>query len=74
MNKKQVFILEVMNNQKGTWQGQLRWIDGKKDRSFRSALELLHLVDSVINEEEDKPADPAAMWSTGTVGNQKDLL
>lgn len=74
MNKKQVFVLEIMNNQKSTWQGQLRWIDGRKEKSFRSVLELLHLIDSVINEEEDKTPDPAVMWGTRAVGDQNDLF
>lgn len=62
MNKKQVFVLEILDNQKGTWQGTLSWVQGHEERSFRSTLELLHLIDSVINgsqESESEPSDSA---------------
>lgn len=57
MDKKQVFVLEIMDNQKNTWQGQLRWIQGQKESSFRSVLELLHLVDSAINRGNAQEAE-----------------
>lgn len=57
MNKKQVFVLEILDTQKGTWQGTLSWVQGREERSFRSTLELLHLIESVINE--DPGTDPA---------------
>lgn len=62
MNKKQAFILEIMDNQKNTWQGQIRWIQGGKECPFRSVLELLHLIDSAINDHEDRTE--SSMWVT----------
>ena len=60
MDKKQVFVLEIMDNQKNTWQGQLRWLQGQKESSFRSVLELLHLVDSVINRDNGQEGSEKA--------------
>lgn len=62
MKKRQAFILEIMDNQKDTWQGQLRWIQGGKESPFRSVLELLHLIDSVINEQQEPAAD-VSLWT-----------
>ncbi len=50
--KKQTFIIEVVDHQKCTWQGQIHWVQGNKTVSFRSVMELLHLMDSVLREEE----------------------
>lgn len=52
--KKQVFIVEVMDRQKSTWQGQIFWVQGNKKISFRSVMEMLHLIDSVLLDEEDR--------------------
>lgn len=52
--KKQTFILEINDNQNQSWQGQIEWVQGQKSQSFRSVIELLNLLDSVINEE-DRP-------------------
>lgn len=60
--KKQTFIVEVIDHQKSTWQGQVHWVQGNKKMSFRSVMELLHLMDSAIDPEgsgEPKEADMA---------------
>lgn len=49
--EKQIFIVEVMDRQKQTWQGQLYWIKGNKKISFRSVTEMLHLMNSVIADD-----------------------
>ena len=50
---KQTFIVEIIDHQKSTWQGQVHWIQGNKKMSFRSVMELLNLIDSVITSEDD---------------------
>lgn len=50
--KKQTFILEINDTQNQSWQGRVEWIQGQKKESFRSAMELLHLLDSVVSDEE----------------------
>jgi hypothetical protein len=52
MKKKQIFILEVNSTQNQSWQGQIEWIQGKKKQSFRSVMELLRLIDSVVCDED----------------------
>ena len=40
------FLVRVRFRQNSTWQGTLQWMDGRKEVSFRSALELIRLIDS----------------------------
>ena len=51
--EKQTFIVEIIDHQKCTWQGQVHWIQGNKKVSFRSVIELLHLMDSAIAPEDN---------------------
>lgn len=58
--KKQTFVIEILNNQRSTWQGVMRCYDSQKDiwqdgRPFRSTLEMLHLISSVLEEDQDLP-------------------
>ena len=52
MKEKQTFIVDIYETQNRSWQGKLRWIQGQRALSFRSVLELLCLIDSVIGEDE----------------------
>ena len=52
MKKKKVFVLEIVNDQKYTWQGQLRWVDGQQKQSFRSVMELLGLIRSAMDDDD----------------------
>ena len=51
-NKKQTFIIEVVDTQDSTWQGRVSLVNGQKQQTFRSVMELLRLVDSVVGENE----------------------
>ena len=51
--KKHTFVVEIVDRQKYTWQGQIRWVQEDKKTFFRSAMELLRLMDSALNEETD---------------------
>lgn len=53
MKSKQVFVLEVNKTENQSWQGKIKWIQGKKKESYRSVIELLRLMDSVVYEKED---------------------
>ena len=43
------FSLRIMFRQNASWQGLLAWKEGKNEKSFRSVLELLLLIDSVLD-------------------------
>ena len=46
------FIVKVLNTQNDSWQGSITWADKNKTQNFRSALELLHLIDDVVKSNE----------------------
>ena len=59
----ETFVIKVMNTQNATWQGTVTWTDGKRTEPFRSALELIKLMDSAL-EETSPPSDkPSAAFS-----------
>jgi hypothetical protein len=44
--KKATFVIEVRYRQNATWQGNVTWLDEGLEKPFRSALELIKLLDS----------------------------
>ncbi len=50
-NKKGTFLVKVNKSESGTWQGNVLWADGNRSEHFRSALELLNLIEEAINDE-----------------------
>ncbi|MBM6939244.1 hypothetical protein H7U37_12035 [Pseudoflavonifractor phocaeensis] len=42
------FMVQVISTQNETWQGTVTWADGKQKKAFRSALELIRLIDSTL--------------------------
>ena len=50
---KPTFIIEVKSTKSHTWQGVLTWVEEQKKVPFRSALELLRLMDSTIKTEDE---------------------
>ena len=47
------FIVRVQNRQNSSWQGRVTWVEKNETVSFRSALELLKLMEEVLVEEEE---------------------
>lgn len=46
------FIVKVIFRQGASWQGTLTWIEGEKEVSFRSALEMIKLMDGALPQPE----------------------
>ncbi|MCI9377488.1 MAG: hypothetical protein HFI06_02945 [Eubacterium sp.] len=40
------FIIKILERRNSTWQGEVTWVEKNQTMHFRSALELLKLVDS----------------------------
>lgn len=51
---KGTFIVHVKYRQNATWQGEVIWTERKQKQYFRSALELLKLIDSALDESEEE--------------------
>ncbi len=48
------FIIRVKYRQNTTWQGEVIWVEKDERKYFRSALELLKLIDSALEEIDQK--------------------
>ena len=48
------FIVEVCCRENASWQGKVTWADKGRSQYFRSALELLKLMDQALDEGEEK--------------------
>lgn len=51
---KATFVVHVQYRQNATWQGSVVWAEKNKTQRFRSALELLKLIDSALDESNVK--------------------
>lgn len=49
---RQSFIINILQQQNASWQGTITWIDENKTQNFRSALELIRLIDSTMDGEK----------------------
>jgi hypothetical protein len=47
------FIVHVSQHENASWQGQVTWADRNVTKNFRSAMELIQMMDEVIQPEED---------------------
>ena len=47
-NNTGTFIVKIMNQQNSTWQGSLTWVEEQKKEYFRSALELIKMMDEAV--------------------------
>ena len=45
------FAVRILFRQNASWQGTVSWVEGKQEKNFRSALELLKSIDSALYSE-----------------------
>ncbi|WP_312280098.1 hypothetical protein [Oscillibacter sp.] len=45
------FSLRILFRQNASWQGSVRWLEGRREESFRSVLELLLMMNSALSQE-----------------------
>lgn len=55
--KQESFMIVIKNNQNCTWQGSLRWVEENKEVNFRSALEMIKLIDSAMDNDDHSHSD-----------------
>lgn len=55
--KEETFIIKIKDGQHNTWQGSVCWVDEHKEKNFRSALELLKLIDEALVEQKDEETE-----------------
>jgi len=47
------FEISVKFMQNSTWQGEVHWVEQGRKQNFRSALEMLKLMDEALTESTD---------------------
>lgn len=67
--KMATFVVHVMYRQHSTWQGSVTWAETGEKANFRSALELIKLMDSAMDEnlppEQEQTAEQGAALING---------
>ena len=48
------FVAKVLFRQNASWQGSVQWMEGQREQSFRSALELIFLLDNALRSATEK--------------------
>ena len=51
------FIVRVQNRQNSSMQGSITWVEKNKTIRFRSAWEMIRLINSAIDIDKQKPED-----------------
>jgi len=46
---QETFVIQVLHQQNATWQGTITWTSSQLTKPFRSALELMKLIDSTLD-------------------------
>lgn len=51
--KANTFIVKILQTQNKSWQGMVTWADKNETQCFRSALELMHMIQDVVGPEDN---------------------
>ena len=51
--KEATFTLQILFRQHTSWQGVITWVEEQKEQGFRSVMELIFLMDSVLRRTEE---------------------
>lgn len=54
------FMIHVYARQNCSWQGKIHWLEGNREGCFRSLLELMYFMESVLDKGRIKAADESA--------------
>lgn len=50
--RQATFAVRILFRQNASWQGSVKWLEGKQEQTFRSALELIFLMNSALNDQQ----------------------
>lgn len=50
MKQKASFVLDIKFMQHGSWQGTIKCIENKESYNFRSALEMIRIIDDIASK------------------------
>ena len=52
IGEQATFAVKILFRQNASWQGSVTWLEGKREQSFRSVLELILLMNSALVQEQ----------------------
>lgn len=52
--KLATFAIRIIFRQNASWQGSITWMEGEQEQSFRSALELIFLMDNALTQAAEQ--------------------
>jgi uncharacterized protein YpiB (UPF0302 family) len=55
--KTGTFIVKIFERRNATWQGSVTWVEEHKEQYFRSALELLKMIDGALDGADNEKID-----------------
>lgn len=61
-HNREDFVVRVFFNEHATWQGEVVWVEKQERHYFRSALELLRLMDNAM-ETSHVPVESECEWA-----------
>lgn len=50
-HRNKSFVVVIKETQNNTWQGTIEWVEKNEKQSFRSALEMIKLIDSALEKK-----------------------
>ena len=53
IKNEETFVIKILDRQNSTWQGNILWVDQQNEQYFRSALEMLKLIDGALDVREN---------------------
>ncbi len=56
-NNQGTFIVNIKFRENATWQGEVTWVDKKQKKCFRSALELMKMMDGALDEANSEDSE-----------------
>ena len=62
-NNGETFVVRIEHCCNGTWQGKVIWVEENRTERFRSALELLRLMDETIGANRQLSLERRSNWA-----------
>ena len=56
------FVIRIQHRQNSSWQGQITWIDQNRTVNFRSAWEMMKLIDEALEMTAPQPDRKVPSW------------
>ena len=62
--KVATFRLQILFRRNGSWQGSVMWLETRHEEHFRSALELLSIIDQALGSAQKQRMRPSSLKIT----------